>query len=267
MSEQSELEMFEESIKDKSANTKKSYLRAYRKLRDALGKDIHHISQKKIIEYVDTNFENLNTQAQLINVGILVRRLYKYDTKELEAQRDLNKKTIMKCTQQNNTLLDLPVLQALDDHIEGLYDGNRWREYIINYLIRNCYVRNEDVLFSIVKRKREAKANENYMWLQAKKATYFRKVYKTADTYGMKTNIITDPKFILALKRVDQLLIPNPSQVGYYVKKLSYNSLGEGALLKMIVNHHRGDISKLQEITESRGTAVLTLLTSYNINK
>ena len=48
MSEQSELEMFEESIKDKSANTKKSYLRAYRKLRDALGKDIHHSSQKKI---------------------------------------------------------------------------------------------------------------------------------------------------------------------------------------------------------------------------
>ena len=50
-------------------------------------------------------------------------------------------------------------------------------------------------------------------------------------------------------------------------QKLSYNSLGEGALLKMIVNHHRGDISKLQEIAESRGTAVLTLLTSYNINK
>ena len=265
--DKSELETFEDSILGKAANTKKTYLRAYHKLRDALDKDIHTASQKNIIEHVkELAPEMINSQAQLINVAILIRRLYQYDVKELIAKRDDNKVTIQECVKQNNSLMELPPLQEFDDHIESLYAASKWREFIINYLLRNCYVRNNDLLFEIVRRKKDTKDEDtNHMWLQAKKVTYYRKVYKTATTYGMKTNIITDPRFIIALKQINQPLIPTPQQVGYYVKQMSFQQLGEGAIVKIIVNHHRADIDKLLEISKSRGTDIKTLITTYNI--
>ena len=53
--------------------------------------------------------------------------------------------------------------------------------------------------------------------------------------------------------------------IGYYVQKYSFNQLGEGALLKIIVNHYKNDINKLKQISDSRSTALGVLLTSYNI--
>ena len=156
--DKSELETFEDSILGKAANTKKTYLQAYHKLRDALEKDIHTASQKNIIEHVEELApEMINSQAQLINVAILIRRLYQFDVKELIAKRDDNKVTIQECVKQNNSLMELPPLQEFDDHIESLYAASKWREFIINYLLRNCYVRNNDLLFEIVRRKKDTK--------------------------------------------------------------------------------------------------------------
>ena len=58
----------------------------------------------------------------------------------------------------------------------------------------------------------------------------------------------------------------DPTKIGYYIQKMSFNRLGEGLCLKIIVNHYKGDISKLKEISKDRGTDVNTLLTCYNVS-
>jgi hypothetical protein len=46
---------------------------------------------------------------------------------------------------------------------------------------------------------------------------------------------------------------------------LTYKSLGEGAYVKVCINHFRDDVDALQRISENRGTSLATLLVDYNI--
>jgi hypothetical protein len=106
---------------------------------------------------------------------------------------------------------------------------------------------------------------------------YIRNRYKTAETYGPKTHKITDEKFTFAIKKIYQLMkkkdheeyvnpiIPNPSTISYRIQSATYKSLGEGAYVKICINHFRKDIEALQRISENRGTDLNTLLTDYNI--
>ena len=262
-----ELEVLKESVQGKSKNTIKSYVQSYSKLRKALDKEVHKSSQKLILDTTAKHSTNLNTQAALINVGILIRRLYSLDVKELEKKRKENKKGIACYTKAVNESLNLPTLAEFDQHLEYVFRKGMWAEFIINYLIRHCCVRNQDLVFDIVTRKKETVGKQNFMWLGRGKATYYRRVYKTAETYGEKTNVITDKKFLTALKSVKKPIIANKENAGYWIKKATYKELGEGALLKVVLNDARirGDYHKLNEISQLRGTDCATLTTSYNI--
>ena len=46
---------------------------------------------------------------------------------------------------------------------------------------------------------------------------------------------------------------------------MTLGQLGEGTMIKIIINHYRGDIQRLKEISKSRGTNLEVLHTSYNI--
>ena len=140
----------------------------------------------------------------------------------------------------------------------------------MNYLLINLNVRNEDLLFKIVTRKRETKdTNFNYIWLSPTKATYIRNVYKTAKTYGQKVNVITDKPFMSALRQYikngNPDFIPNADQLGYYIRINTLLNIGEGNYNKIIVNHFRSNIDKLKEISNNRGTNINTILESYDI--
>jgi hypothetical protein len=104
------------------------------------------------------------------------------------------------------------------------------------------------------------------------KVYYVRNKYKTAGTYGPKQDIITDPDFILAIKRIQNLnkdgqnvIIPNENTIAYRVQSLSYQNLGEGAMFKIVINHFRDDIDELKKISANRGTDIGTILASYDI--
>ena len=60
-------------------------------------------------------------------------------------------------------------------------------------------------------------------------------------------------------------IIPNPEQVGYTVKKMTLNQIGEAKYVKIVVDHFRGNLQKLKEISKNRGTSLETLLESYDI--
>lgn len=284
----SELAEFTEFIKDKSANTIKSYKQQYNKLKKIVDKemeqniDIQNISEKNILEFVSSE-NNLNSMQALLNIAIMIRKMKKSPTSKLQKQRDENKEKLKGFVKEKNEKLKsdgLPSYQDLLDYLAFLYDSKRWTDFIINYLLIYYHTRNSDVNFELVEFKRDTKENKdiNYLWFskRAKKATLYRRNYKTAGKYGMKTDTITDPKFLNAIKQIFEcrkkgedcgVFIPNKENVGYYVMKSTLDNLGEGLYNKIIVNHFRNNLDKLKEISESRGTSIDTLYENYDIDK
>ena len=220
---------------------------------------------------MEAEVENVNTQSSLINVAILVRdRLFGMPTEALTQKRQENKVPIQEGLKQTNQYIILPSLQEFDEYIDKLFSERKYMEYIVNYLIRHCYVRNQDMIFDYIETHKEAAdTTKNYMLYERKKkqVTYIRNVYKTSNTYGPKENVITDPNFITAIRMMKDRfpIINSESKIGYYVQKYSFQELGEGALLKVIINEYRDNINVIKRISESRGTNLPTLLTSYNI--
>ena len=283
-----EYEKFMNSIKEKSDATKKQYRIQYNKLFKLTEKPIAETSEKKIIEILN-EIENKNNSQALLNIALLIRKGEGLSVAQLEKRRKQDKNKLIESVKEKNVELreNLPSYNDIVEYMNYLYDKGEWTDYIINYLLINLQVRNQDLDFTIVLKKKDATDNnKNYMWLQNTKgkATYIRNVYKTATIqapdgqdhgYGQKVNNITDKKFIIALRRVlgcqksgldCGVFIPNKASIHYYLQKATYKSLGEGNYFKIIVNHFRNDVDKLKEISANRGTDLRTILTSYDIN-
>jgi len=284
-----ELTKFKEFIKDKSTNTIKSYIQQYNKLKKIVDAemeqtiDIQNVSEKNILQFVSDE-NNLNSQQALINIAIMIRKSNSQPTSKLQKKRDENKEKLKDFVKEKNQKLKddgLPSYQDLLDYLEFLYDSKRWTDFIINYLLIYYHTRNEDVNFELVPFKRDTKENKNinYLWYskRAKKATLYRRNYKTAGKHGMKTDVITDSKFLNAIKQIFEcrkqgeegcdVFIPNKDNVGYFVKKATLNNLGENLYNKIIINHFRNNLDKLKEISNSRGTSLDTLHENYDIDK
>ena len=281
-----EYEQFMNSLQNKSDATKKQYRIQYNKLYNLLDKPIAETSEKKIIELLNT-IDNKNNSQALLNIALLIRKNNGLSVTLLEKKRKDDKEKLIQAVKEKNIELKdtLPSYEDLVDYMNYLYEKNEWTDYIINYLLINLQVRNQDLDFKIITRKRDATdSKSNYMWLQAtkNKVVYIRNVYKTAIInnlngnagYGQKTNTITDRKFIIALKRILSLqkygldsgiFILNKSSIAYHIAKATYKEMGETKYFKIVVNHFRNNIDKLKELSENRGTDIKTILTSYDI--
>lgn len=271
-----EYDKFMESVKDKSPATQKQYRIQYNKLYKLLDKPINETSEKKILETVEEQ-ENKNNQQAILNIGLLVRKLYGLSVKKLEEFREKLKVKLNEQIKKKNVELKetLPSYDDLIQYTEMLWENSEWTDYIINYLLIYYQVRNEDLDFSIVKRKKDANdPDKNYMWLQSGKVTYIRNRYKTANTYKKKVNVITNKQFITAIRRVlgcqasdlkCGVFIPTRSAIAYYIQKATYKQLGEGKYFKVIVNHYRNNLDKLKEISDNRGTDIKTILSYYDV--
>ena len=276
-----ELDKLINSVYDKSENTKRAYRVQYNKFSKMLDEldmpnQIHLNSQKKLLELA-LEQDKPNSQQALINIAVLVRRLYSLNVDELIANREKNKVKIQERVKEVNKQLtnDLPSYQELLEYMAHLWATDKWESYIINWLLLNFQVRNKDLDFQVIFRKKDATDPEkNYMWLAAKKCVFIRNVYKTAKFYDRKTNIIVDKSFHTAIKNFvrhrkaeqkNMLLITNEEQLGYIVKKATFKEIGEGNYVKIVIDHFRGDLQMLKQISENRGTSVDTLLKYYDL--
>ena len=282
-----ELEEFRKTFANKSKVTNNVYNSNYKKLREMLGDvDIASVSQQKVIELAKT-LDNRNSQQSLINIAYLIRKNEGMAINELETFRKKNQSVIKdKVYESNTNLMDsLPSYNTIVDFTNDLLKDEKYVHYVINYLLINCQVRNADLIFDFVLFKRDTKdTSKNYLWYSSKSKTvhYIRNVYKTAKIvkpdgtttgYGQKVIKITDPKFIKVMKifvnyqKKEQkpiVFFPN-SDAGYYVRKMTYNNLGETAYFKIVVNHFRNDANMLKQISYNRGTDINTILESYDI--
>ena len=283
----SELETFRKTFANKSKVTNNVYNSNYKKLREMLGDvDIASVSQQKVIELAET-LNNRNSQQSLINIAYLIRKNEGMAINELETFRKKNQSVIKdKVYESNSSLIDsLPSYDTIVDFTNDLFKDEKYVHYVINYLLINCQVRNADLIFDFVLFKRDTKdTSKNYLWYSSKSKTvhYIRNVYKTAKIvkpdgtttgYGQKVIKITDPKFIKVMKifvnyqKKEQkpvVFFPN-SDAGYYVRKMTYNNLGETAYFKIVVNNFRNDANMLKQISYNRGTDINTILESYDI--
>jgi len=266
-----EFDVFMASIDGKSKATIKSYTTQYNKLKKALGKDVSESSQNKIIDVAQQE-EKPNSKQALINIGILVRRLYKLAVDKLEKERNSTKNEIIDGIKEKNSEIqeDLPTLNDLNEYTDYLYKNKKWFEYIINYLLINYQTRNKDLNFTIVNLKRDTKDKEkNFMWLERNKVTFIRNNYKTAGKYGTKIDVITDEEFLNAMKKMKTKLnednfIPNEDQVGYYIKKATYKQVGEGIYFKVLIKANKDDLQGLKKMSDNRGTSLDTMAIHYD---
>ena len=284
----SELDKFKETFSNKSKVTQGVYTSNYKKLRNLLDDvDIASVSQKKIIETAET-FDNRNTQQSLINIAYLIRRNEGLAIQELETFRKKNQSFLKdKIYEKNTALVDkLPSYDELVNFIDGLLKDQKYTQYVINYLLLHCQVRNADLNFDFVQYKRDTKdESKNYLWFSSKSKTahYIRNVYKTAKIvkpdgnitgYGQKVIKITDPVFIKVMKILVNyekkeskpiVFFPNLETIAYHIKKMTYEGLGETMYFKIVVNRFRSNPNMLKQISYNRGTDINTILESYDI--
>ena len=284
----SELEEFRKTFSNKSKVTQNVYNSNYKKLRDLLGDDILNLSQKNIIEIIEKNISNRNSQSSLINIAYLIRKNNELSINELETFRKKNQTIIKdKIYESNSNLVDsLPSYTNIVDFTNDLLKTEKYIQYVINYLLLHCQVRNADLIFDFVLFKRDTKdTSKNYLWFSAKTKTahYIRNVYKTAKIikpdgtttgYGQKVIKIKDPDFIKVMKilvnyeKKEQkpvVFFPSTENLSYQVKKITYKGLGETMYFKIVVNHFRKDANMLKQISYNRGTDINTILESYDI--
>ena len=285
MAEKEELDEFEtllEHTVDLAYHSRRSYKTNYKKLRKMIGDSDVNMCSQEIICKEAKDMANAHSRAAVLNLAIIIKRLYEKDDKILIVAREKNRHSIEKRVAHKNRDLKLilPEYDTIVKYMNDKYENNEWTDYIINYLLINFQTRNQDLNFEIVDLKKDIKENlnKNYIWYNKNydNVLYVRNVYKTASTYGQKTNTISDPKFVVALKRViarqkhDEAggeFIPNENNMSYFIKKATYKELGETNYIKIILNHFTDSISKHEEIAENRGTDITTLREYYNINK
>ena len=275
---ETEYERFIDSMASKSANTQRSYKTQYKKLSGLMVTDAVHQNSEKTLIGLANDQPNANSQQALLNIGILIRKLYELPVDKMLKFRDRNKVKLQENVKESNKYLsNLPTLKDLEEFTDHLYDNKEYLDYAINFLLLEYNVRNADLALEIVTKKREANDNtKNYLWLAPKKIIYIRNQYKTSDTYGTKTHIITDKKFMFAIKYLlkcqskkdsnKMCFFPSTEQAGYVVKKASYQQLGSSTYFKIAVDTHRNDLQKIKQIGLNRGTATDTIADNYDIN-
>lgn len=284
-----ELDKFKETFSDKSKITQNVYNSNYKKLREMLDdEDIINVSQSKIIKTLEDNIDNINSQQALLNVALLIRKKNGLGINELEDFRKKNSATIKnKIYESNTNLVDkLPSYDTIVHFVDSLLKTEKYAAYVLNYLLLYYQVRNADLVFDFVLLKKDTKdKSKNYLWFSSKSKTvhYIRNVYKTAKIvkpdgsiggYGQKIIKITDPKFINVMKILVNyqkkenrpiIFIPNVDNIPYYLKKMTFDNLGETLYFKIVVNHFRKDPNMLKQISNNRGTDINTILESYDI--
>jgi hypothetical protein len=279
-----EFKKFEASFANKSKTTQGVYISSYKKLRDLLDDvDIASVSQKKVIEVVE-QLDNRNSQQALINIAYLIRKKDELGILELEEFRKKNEILIRDKKFKTNASLSttLPSYTALVDFTNNLLETKKYIQYILNYLLLYYQVRNADLDLHFVLYKKDTKdKTKNYLWFSARTKTvhYIRNVYKTAKIikstgeiagYGQKVIKITDPVFVGVMKILAQqkepiVFIPNSASLPYWIKKMTYEGLGETLYFKIVVNHFRDDVNMLKQISYNRGTDINTILQSYDV--
>jgi len=211
-----------------------------------------------------------NVKLSLLNMIIVLRR---EAGKPTDALKKLRTSLAAKGAKENIKIMNdkgdtLPSKDEVESQIVALYTKKNYKAYVINYLLFHYGLRNLDLDLVIVKGRAREPKEGNFIRLVASKgqATYKRRVYKTVATYGEQTHVITDKKFIASLKALEAGPLLSAGQI--------HNDIGrnaimkEGDMFKMLIDsaYKKKDTEEINRLSESRGTAISTIKSNYNVN-
>tara|TARA_R100000654_G_scaffold74682_1_gene109678 strand:- start:296 stop:1195 length:900 start_codon:yes stop_codon:yes gene_type:complete len=263
---------FIDSVKDKvSQQTQKTYLQ----ISNTLPFNVL-TTQSTIIKKLNDLYKNPNTKALYLNMIILVRRHNGEETDKLIKFRNSLRDDIIQIRKDkmSETKKELPNYNELLGKLNELKGLN----YIVNYLFVKHGLRNKDINLKFVSKIPKDKEDENYLTHSKSKAQLDINDYKTDKTFGNKSIIITDKRFLQELKDLklkdgeylikkkngDKLKI---SSFNERILNMSIDKLGEAKIFKVLIAHllDKKDFKRIEELVSSRGTSISTIMKSYNI--
>lgn len=274
MSKKTNIDLMNEYIEkqDKiSDQTKKTYLQTAKTLPFNIT-----TSQPTIIKKLKELYNNPNTLSLYLNMIILVRRHLNLEHEKLIKLRNDLRTEIIKLRKENmtSTKSELPTYNEINEKLNELV-GIR---YILNYLLITYGLRNKDINLLYVNKLPSNKEDENYLVQTKNSIKLDINDYKTDNTFGNKSITITDKKFKDELNKLnlkDNTYIL-PKRDGSKLKVNSFNDkvlsltidgLGETKIFKILVKHllDKKDFNKLEDLVNSRGTSLSTIMKSYNV--
>lgn len=271
----SNLELMNEYLKKQnkiSEQTKKTYIQTATTLPFNIT-----TTQPTIIKKLKELYTNPNTLSLYLNMIILLRRDNNLEHNKLVKLRNDLREEIISIRKENMSD-SKNTLPSYKEIIDKLKDMNGIR-YVINYLILEYGLRNKDInLLYVNKLPNEQNENENYISKSKNGYKLTINDFKTEKSFGTKIIDITDKKFKEEFNKLNikdnSYLIPKKNgdklKINSFNDKiinLTVDGLGEVKLFKIHIKYllDTKDFDKLEELVNTRGTSLATILKSYNV--
>jgi len=268
-----------EVVGAQSQKTIVNYSNMLTRLRKALLDEtpIKDVSEDKIIETIKGLDVPATSKNSMLNVAIVIKKYHDLDIKKLLKFREhLAGDSFDESKVKDDALLSRGItLKKLTDYMNGAYEDGDWVKYIVNYLLLTFQTRNEDLDLRIITNRKQM-VDGKYNWLLVNKTIciYTRNDYKTVETYGIKKNIIRNPKFvdsaqnILGDKDSDYLLKTGdshiiPTELNRAVSNLTYDKIGSTKYFKIMATTKKN----IEKMADNRGTDPNTILHNYKLDK
>jgi len=268
----------------KSKYTITAYKNAHRRLTDYLGVAIKDAKQQVIIDAVNEIANNPNTQASLLNCGIVFYNLSGLDNKKLLTHKKIITEEITKHRNEKGKALGLtlPSKAELDQRLKKLFVDERWADFITLWLMINFNTRNADVNVEIVNTIHATKHDKkrNYLVRRKEDFVFIRNNYKTFRTYAQKRHPFKNIHMARAVKHFVNQMPPNlpvhllhnngeplnDLSITNKIKSIS-GGLTESDINKIQVSaiEDVADYKALTIMAERRGTDTDTLVNHYNL--
>jgi hypothetical protein len=255
--------------------TQRSHIQTFNKINSlyTIDRPLHAYSYGMINEMLKIPELSPSYKRKVVSLFIIVKHELTPTDEDLPKLRELlpkltnevKDKRVLDFKEEDTDLYD-----AIKDWIDTLDIDADPVKFIVNYLVFYLNVRNLDLIIKICDRDKyclETDDKINYLVYAPFEITYYRNTYKTKKSYGTKYNSISDERFIYAvscIKRNTILLTENTDSIGGMIKRRLYNNMTETDYLHQNITKFEGDVNKLLEIEQNRGTNLKTLMTSYN---
>lgn len=249
------------------------YKKAYDKLYTNLGKIlIRESSQDEIIESINEISKSISQKYLYVNIVIMIYNLKKLNDTKLQKFRDNLREQRTKHIEKTNSEKAeiLPSYDELKKFVNDLFKQQKYREYIINFLMFKFGLRNLDLNLFITDNKEDINDTENFIFVKKTEIDLIINNYKTYKTYGQKKIKIRLKPFTVACNNLmGEMLIPvEPISQGKYIQRVTMDEIGEGNIFKILIKHcltMKNPLNEIKKIATTRGTDVNTVIEYYNI--
>ena len=269
--------------------TQQTYSQTYKRVIQYFDKPPSEITTTDVFDAI--NFfirqgDNINTIKAFLNMCILIYQSTGKDESELINKRNslnglLNKHVKERKIEKALNLVDYETLVYGMNQEFGL---ERWREYIVQYLLLHYAFRNKDLNLKIIPVSKYAiDQSINYMVVNHyTNGCWCIKLiinnYKTASTYGQKEIIIRDQVFVKACRKFvkgKMWLLTDKEKpladvsLAKRIQDFTFNRNTESNYFKSIINWCNQQTNTtywLKWYSKYRGTDINTILISYDLD-